>query len=77
MFRGLLDQRSYRRSWFPHSYFVLSDHRTMSNDSRDLDPVDTALSTAKRCLGIGRWIRWGGCGENFFAPFANFAVKSF
>lgn len=46
------DQRSYGEIMVPaHSYFVLGDHRTMSNDSRDFGPVDISFIYGKAVFG--------------------------
>jgi len=46
------DQRSYPEIVVPpHSYFVLGDHRTMSNYSRDFGPVDVGFIYGKAVFG--------------------------
>jgi signal peptidase I len=46
------DQRSYPEIVVPpHSYFVLGDHRNMSNDSRDFGPVDASYIYGKAVFG--------------------------
>jgi signal peptidase I len=46
------DQRSYPEIVVPpQSYFVLGDHRTMSNDSRDFGPVNISYIYGKAVFG--------------------------
>ena len=46
------DERSYPEIVVPpNSYFVLGDHRSMSNDSRDFGPVDVSFTYGKAVFG--------------------------
>jgi signal peptidase I len=46
------DDRSYSEVVVPpDSYFVLGDHRSLSNDSRDFGPVDTSYIYGKAVFG--------------------------
>jgi len=46
--RDFIDGRSYPELVVPeHSYYVLGDHRSMSNDSREFGPVDEAFIYGK------------------------------
>jgi signal peptidase I len=46
------DDRSYADVVVPSdSYFVLGDHRSLSNDSRDFGPVDTSYIYGKAVFG--------------------------
>jgi signal peptidase I len=46
--RSFMDGRSYPEIVVPdHSYYVLGDHRSMSNDSREFGPVDESFIYGK------------------------------
>ena len=46
--RDFIDGRSYPELVVPeHSYYVLGDHRSMSNDSREFGPVDESYIYGK------------------------------
>ncbi len=46
------DIRSYAETVVPpHSYFVMGDHRNLSNDSRDFGPVDESYIYGKAVFG--------------------------
>ena len=47
-----LDERPYREITVPpNSYFVMGDHRSMSDDSRDFGPVKSSYIYGKAVLG--------------------------
>ena len=54
------DVRSYPETVVPaHSYFVLGDHRNLSNDSRDFGPVDEMFIYGKAVFGYWPVARLG------------------
>jgi signal peptidase I len=47
-----VDERSFQELKVPeHSYFMLGDHRSMSNDSRDFGPVNDSFIYGKAVFG--------------------------
>ena len=54
------DSRSYPEIVVPaHSYFVLGDHRSMSQDSREFGPVNQSLIYGKAVFGYWPFTRLG------------------
>jgi signal peptidase I len=54
------DVRSYSETAVPpHCYFVLGDHRNLSNDSRDFGPVDESYIYGKAVFGYWPFGRLG------------------
>jgi signal peptidase I len=54
------DVRSYAETIVPpHSYFVLGDHRNLSNDSRDFGPVDERFIYGKAVFGYWPFAKLG------------------
>ena len=54
------DVRSYSETVVPpHSYFVLGDHRNLSNDSRDFGSVDESYIYGKAVFGYWPFTRLG------------------
>jgi signal peptidase I len=54
------DVRSYPEMVVPrHSYFVLGDHRNLSNDSRDFGPVDEDYIYGKAVFGYWPFAKLG------------------
>ena len=54
------DVRSFAETVVPpHSYFVLGDHRNLSNDSRDFGPVDDSYIFGKAVFGYWPWAKLG------------------
>ena len=46
------DSRSYPETTVPpHCFFMLGDHRSMSNDSRDFGPVNQSFIYGKAVFG--------------------------
>jgi len=54
------DVRSYPPTVVPpHSYFVMGDHRNLSNDSRDFGPVDESYIYGKAVFGYWPFAKLG------------------
>jgi signal peptidase I len=54
------DVRSYPEMVVPpHSYFVMGDHRNLSNDSRDFGPVDESYIYGKAVFGYWPFAKVG------------------
>ena len=54
------DVRSYAESVVPpHAYFVMGDHRNLSNDSRDFGPVDERFIYGKAVFGYWPFAKLG------------------
>src|SRR5215469_4258759 len=54
------DVRSYSETVVPpHSYFVLGDHRNLSNDSRDFGPADVSYIYGKAVFGYWPFTKLG------------------
>ena len=54
------DVRSYSETVVPpHSYFVMGDHRNLSNDSRDFGPVDQRYIYGKAVFGYWPFAKLG------------------
>src|ERR1017187_1418336 len=54
------DLRSYPETVVPpHSYFVMGDHRNLSNDSRDFGPVDETYIYGKAVFGYWPFAKLG------------------
>jgi len=54
------DVRSFAETVVPpHSYFVLGDHRNLSNDSRDFGPVDASYIYGKAVFGYWPFAKLG------------------
>lgn len=54
------DVRSYSETVVPpHSYFVMGDHRNLSNDSRDFGPVDESYIYGKAVFGYWPFAKLG------------------
>ena len=54
------DVRSYAETVVPpHSYFVMGDHRNLSNDSRDFGPVDESYIYGKAVFGYWPFAKLG------------------
>src|SRR3954451_8586806 len=57
---GFIDDRSYPEIMVPpHAYFLLGDHRNMSNDSRDFGPVNERFIYGKAVFGYWPFDKMG------------------